>query len=380
MDEASGGRQGRAAKGPATIAVGIIAGCMLLGVAAVTCWLFGEMIMFGFAGVLVAILMRSLGLAIHRFTRLPERISLVLAILVVTTVVVGVGFFLGRMVESQAAQLVQSIPQALSHLKSGLVQSALGRWVLEHGHQSDPSSFAGLAARQAASMVTISLSAIMGLVMMVFLGLFVAFQPQLYFSGLVSLFPPKSRARTRQVLDELGLELRMWMVGQGLVMLIVGSLITIGLLVMHNQFALALGLFSALITFVPYLGAFVATAIAVLASVQQGGHVLSCTIILYGVVYLLEGYCITPLVQRGTVAMPPALTIIAQLALAVVFGFLGVVFAAPLLVTILVLVKMLYLNDTLGDHVYLPGEDQPQSVPTPEPPSGLLRSPPAGIS
>jgi len=331
----------------------VIAGCMLIAVISICCWLFGQMIMFAFAGVLVAVLMRGIAQAVHRWTRLPIGMSLIAAILLAVLVTGGACILFGRMVESQTGQLVQSVPEGMAHMKDQLSKTDQGRWLL--AHQSQASAYAGLAAQKAATMLTISLSALAGIILMVATGLFLAFQPSLYVSGLVSLVPPPRRARAREVLEELGYELRRWMLGQGLVMLIVGAILTIGLAIIHNQFALALGLLSALVTFVPYLGALLAGSIAILASIQQGEHVLGWTVLLYLVVYLFEGYCITPLVQRGTVELPPALIIIAQLAAGVVFGLLGLVFAAPLLVTILVLVKMLYLRDTLGDEVRLPG-------------------------
>jgi len=331
----------------------VIAGCMLVAVISICCWLFGQMIMFAFAGVLVAVLIRGITQVVHRWTRLPVGMSLIAAVLLAVLVAGGACILFGRLVEAQTGQLVQSVPQGIAHMKEQLGTSEQGRWLL--AHQSQASSYAGLAAQKAASMLTFSLSALAGLILMVATGLFLACQPGLYVSGLISLVPPPRRERAREVMEELGFELRRWMLGQGLVMLIVGAMLSTGLAVIHNQFALALGLLSALVTFVPYLGALLASAIAILASIQQGGHVLGWTVLLYLAVYLLEGYCITPLVQRGTVELPPALIIIAQLAAGVVFGLLGLVFAAPLLVSILVLVKMLYIRDTLGDPVHLRG-------------------------
>jgi predicted PurR-regulated permease PerM len=56
------------------------------------------------------------------------------------------------------------------------------------------------------------------------------------------------------------------------------------------------------------------------------------------------------------VDLPPVLTILAQAALALVLGFLGLLVAVPLLAAVLVAVKLLYVEDVVGDEVTVPGE------------------------
>jgi predicted PurR-regulated permease PerM len=72
-------------------------------------------------------------------------------------------------------------------------------------------------------------------------------------------------------------------------------------------------------------------------------------LILYIVVQLIESNIVTPLIERETIELPPALTIMFQLALAILVGGLGLVLATPLLAVVMVLVQMVYINDVLGD-------------------------------
>lgn len=55
------------------------------------------------------------------------------------------------------------------------------------------------------------------------------------------------------------------------------------------------------------------------------------------------------MIERRTVELPPALTIIVQLILGVLFGALGLIFASPILAVVVVLIQMLYVQDILGD-------------------------------
>jgi predicted PurR-regulated permease PerM len=64
-----------------------------------------------------------------------------------------------------------------------------------------------------------------------------------------------------------------------------------------------------------------------------------------------------PLIQRRSVHLPPALTLVAQVLLGELLGILGLFIAAPLTAAAMVLLKMLYVEDTLGDEaVNVPGE------------------------
>jgi predicted PurR-regulated permease PerM len=73
--------------------------------------------------------------------------------------------------------------------------------------------------------------------------------------------------------------------------------------------------------------------------------------LLYLVVQQLEGNVITPLLLEKRLDIPPVLTVVGVSAMGVVFGFLGMIIAEPLLAIILVTTKMLYVQDVVGDEV-----------------------------
>ena len=83
-------------------------------------------------------------------------------------------------------------------------------------------------------------------------------------------------------------------------------------------------------------------------------------LILFVVVQLIESNLATPLIERRTVELPPVLTIISQLALAVLFGAVGLILATPILAVVMVLVQTLYIQDVLGDEPENLPEDNAQ--------------------
>jgi hypothetical protein len=71
--------------------------------------------------------------------------------------------------------------------------------------------------------------------------------------------------------------------------------------------------------------------------------------LIYLGVHVVEGYVLVPLVQRRAVHLPPALTLSAQVILGFLAGFIGLLFATPLVAAGLVLVRMIYVEGILGD-------------------------------
>jgi predicted PurR-regulated permease PerM len=62
----------------------------------------------------------------------------------------------------------------------------------------------------------------------------------------------------------------------------------------------------------------------------------------------IENWLLVPLIQKWTVKLPPVLTILSVVIFGVLFGILGVIVAAPLMIVAMVLVQKLYVEGTLG--------------------------------
>ena len=132
-----------------------------------------------------------------------------------------------------------------------------------------------------------------------------------------------------------------------------------GLAVIGVPLAIALGVLAGLLNFIPYLGPMLSFAPALLLALPEGAMATLWTLGLYVFVQALESYLLSPMLAQRTVWLPPALTILAQVAAGLVFGWMGIVLAAPLTAVALVLVKMLYVEDILGEQVELPGQRAP---------------------
>jgi predicted PurR-regulated permease PerM len=85
--------------------------------------------------------------------------------------------------------------------------------------------------------------------------------------------------------------------------------------------------------------------------VSAGSRQALYVALLYLVLQSVDGYLLTPLVDRKSVELPPVLMITAQVVLGLAFGFIGILLASPLTAVALILIKMLYIEDLLGDRM-----------------------------
>lgn len=131
-------------------------------------------------------------------------------------------------------------------------------------------------------------------------------------------------------------------------MILIGSLTTAGLWLLDVPLALTFGVLSALFTFIPNIGPPLAILPAILLALTLSPTRALYVLLLYLVIQTVESYLLTPLLQQRVVSLPPALTISAQILMAVLLGGLGLALATPLTAVSLVLVKMLYVEDVLN--------------------------------
>ncbi|WP_030805762.1 AI-2E family transporter [Streptomyces sp. NRRL F-2799] len=122
-----------------------------------------------------------------------------------------------------------------------------------------------------------------------------------------------------------------FMRGTTIIALIDAVCITVGLLILRVPGAVGLGALVFVSAYIPYLGAFLSGAVAVLVALADRGFVIALWAL--GVVLavqVLEGHVLQPAIQSRTVQMHPAVVMLTITAGASVAGILGMLLAVPL--------------------------------------------------
>jgi predicted PurR-regulated permease PerM len=324
-------------------------------------WRGVDVLLQAFAGVLFAVFLAALADWVQRHTRLSYGWSLTLVVLVLFAGMGGLGYLLGNRLADQLGEMLQSLPRSFGEIRQYLAQYPWGKYLLDNAPQAASRMVESGQFSQVTGLISGVENFLEVALVILIVGIFGAAETELYRAGLLRLVPLHFRARAGETLDAIAFNLRHWLVGQVLLMLIIGTTSALGLWLIGIPLALTLGIMAGVLEVIPYIGAWLASVPAILVALLKSPEHAVFVLGLYLFLHLLEGYVLLPLIQRKEVHLPPALTLVAQVLLGKLAGILGLFVAAPLTVAALVTVQMLYVKDTLGDRTLdVPGEPTSQ--------------------
>jgi len=155
---------------------------------------------------------------------------------------------------------------------------------------------------------------------------------------LDSLVPRDWLAKVQTIVHDIDLVLAEFLRGQVLVMIVLAAYYTIGLTVVGLDRALAIGVLTGLLVFIPYVGFGLGLVLGVLAALLQwhGWPAFLAVLAVYGVGQVLEAYVLVPWLVGDRIGLHPLAVIFALLAFGQLFGFAGVLLALPASAALLV--------------------------------------------
>lgn len=319
-------------------------------------WLLFDVILFILAAVLIAVALRLGAEPFQRYLKLPDAAALTLSGLLIVTVFGGAFYLFGTHITAELTDVLHRGETAANHISSALEQSGVGRFVL--------AKFNGVNIPLAAVVgktLNLGVRFLEALVLMVIAGIYLAAQPSLYREGLLKLFPRSFRSQLGETVDDVLSALRLWLLGQIIQMVLVGLLSCLAAWAIGLTSPLALGIIAAVAEFIPYLGPLLAAIPAILVAMTISLNAMIWTVVAYLLIHQIEGNLIVPLVQRRMVFIAPAVILLAILAITFLFGAITVIMAAPVTVVASVLISKLYIHDTLGEEVAIPGDVRRQT-------------------
>jgi predicted PurR-regulated permease PerM len=218
------------------------------------------------------------------------------------------------------------------------------------------------ATRYLFPFLSSTVEVVAGFFLIIFFSIYIAVDPDMYHRGIMVLFPRSKRQRAGEVLSAIAAVLKRWLVTQLVAMLTIGVVTTVLLLVLRVKAAFALGLLAGLFEFIPTVGPIVSSLPAIAMGFLDSPEKALWVGLAYVGIQFFENHLLIPLLMKGGIDLPPALTVFSQALMALTFGFLGLMCAVPLLAASVVAVKMLYVEDIVGEPQLGPGEDPRRGV------------------
>lgn len=304
-----------------------------------------DVLLLAFGAVLVAILLQAAAGPLQRRLHLRRPVALVLAVVIIVGLLSLVLWVFGQQASLQLAALVELMPGAWTELQARLSASPLGAYLLQDLTRLQPAD--GRLVAWASQLARGASTGVAAAVIVFFAGLYLAFHPGTYVGGLIRLTPPAARPRAAAVLASCGEALHRWLIGQLISMALVGLTTGIGLWLAGVPAPMALGVLAGLGQFIPVVGPGAAMIPGLLIALAQGPQTLGWAALIYVGAMQFEANIMTPLLLRRMVELPMAVTLFAVLAMGVLLGPLGVLFATPLAVVAYVLVRAIYVEDLL---------------------------------
>jgi predicted PurR-regulated permease PerM len=353
-------------------------------------WVAREIALTAFLGILFGLAVGAAADRLVRF-RIPRGVSAALVVFGFLGLLYGVGALIAPTLREQGTLLRTRVPEAVDRIEAwinarpgiGLLLGGsdtaeapaadTGAAAAAESRAGAPASAASAdsagsqaavpplrhrvteqlegAARYLFPFLSSTVTVAAGFFLILVLAIYIGADARLYHDGLMHLFPHGTRERAGEVLTRMATVLRKWLVTQLVAMVTIGVVTTVVLLLLDVKAAVALGVIAALLEFVPTIGPILSAVPAIAMGFLDSPEKALYVALAYLVIQQLEGHLLIPMLMKEGMDLPPALTIVAQAVMALVFGFLGLLVAVPVLAAVMVPIGMLYVEGVFGDPI-----------------------------
>ncbi|MBN9386717.1 MAG: AI-2E family transporter [Chloroflexi bacterium] len=308
---------------------------------------------------------------------LPRGVALALTILAILVLLVLFGLILLPALVSQVNNLVQQIPGVIESVvrqyedfrnsnswASDILPSFTYQDYQELIKPAQNGSFdiSGILGTTLNIFVNfggalVSLAA--NLFLIVFLSLYLAADPTLYYRIIVALVPKDREARTVEIINLVRKTVVSWFGTLLLDISTTATIITVALWLLGVPNAIALGVLAGLGNIIPYIGYWAALIPIVIFALGSTNLV---TAVIVFVVYVVGGFVIDnvirPALIKNTLSLPAGVVLVSQSVAGALLGFWGVLLAVPLVAICAVLLRELYVFDILGKRGHILSIDE----------------------
>ncbi|MEO6923568.1 MAG: AI-2E family transporter [Bryocella sp.] len=281
-----------------------------------------------FAVVLMPLVQRIMQMKIYKYH--PSRPVAILGLLGVVFVAL-IGFFLIGLppvihdMQSFAQDLPARLPGLILKLKRLPMADKIG---VDNVAARAETMLSGLAGYLLASFPS-WMARIFDLAMAFILCVYFMLEGDVAYEYFLSFFREDTRERLAKTLLVAEQRMSKWLIGQGLLMLILGVVSTIAFALLHVRYFFLLGVLMGLFNIIPVVGGIITIALAAVVAALDSWSKMAAVLIFYGIYTQIENAYLTPLIMKTSVNLMALSVLIALLCGTTLAGVLGALVAVP---------------------------------------------------
>ncbi|HEX5235732.1 MAG TPA: AI-2E family transporter [Silvibacterium sp.] len=234
-----------------------------------------------------------------------------------------------------AVQMPTRGPQELSHIRKLPFMEHVNLDAIDAKIRDFASNLATFVFRSIGSWAGTVFDIVIGVILLVYFML----EGEIAYFWILSFFPADKRRRLDSALGRAEIRMGRWLLGQGTLMLILGTSSIIVFRLLHIRYAYALGVLMGLFNLVPVVGALISVSLSLLvAAIDSWGRVLG-VLIFYAIYAQVENSYLTPRIMQSTVDLAGLAVIIALLLGSALAGVVGAMVSVPTAVLVAVLLN-----------------------------------------
>ena len=287
--------------------------------------------------------------------KLPRTLAVISVFLLTFILLALLVLLVGPLIQAQVSALLAALPGLLHQVEQVWLPSVQGLLNIEAGDDvgigAFLSNYSDMASTWGAKiLVSVSKSggalaaAVLSLFLVPILTFYLLRDWDTIMAHLGALIPSQQRTTVFKLAQETDEVLGAFLRGQLLVMLALSVIYSVGLGLVGLKFAIAIGVVSGLVSFVPYLGFVFGIGLATMTVAFEPNAFWQMTgvVATFTIAQLLEGSILTPKLVGDRIGLHPVLIIFAIAAGGQLFGFFGILLALPAAAILSVMVRFAY--------------------------------------
>ena len=164
-------------------------------------------------------------------------------------------------------------------------------------------------------------------------------------NAYMSLFPAQMKTRADEIIETISKKIGGYVIAQIATMTSVGIIMAIGLLLIKVEYAVLLGLITAVLDIVPVVGPGLALVICLITAYKAGPLTLALILLVFIIAQVAENNLVRPYIFGKFLDLHPLIIYLFLFITAQYLGVVGVIFAPAIAATVCVLIEELYIKN-----------------------------------